>query len=67
MTEVSNGHTDMSAIADQAKEKTPSMPDVGHKLLAAGGDDVLKVIADGASTQDDPLKANMRAATELLG
>lgn len=67
MAEISEkGQHDTSAIAEKAKDKTPSVPDVGHKLLAAGGDDVMKILADGGSTQDDPLKANMRVTTEML-
>lgn len=53
-------------LQEKAKDKTPTMPDVGYKILAAGGDDVMKILADGGSTQDDYLKANMRATAEML-
>jgi len=69
MTEISEkGHHDANAIADKAKDNLPSMPDVGNKthILDAGGDDVLKILSDGGSTQEDPLKANMRVTTEML-
>lgn len=69
MTEISEkGQQDTNAIADKAKDKIPSLPDVGQKIhiLDAGGDDVLKILADGGSTQGDPLKANMRVTAEML-
>ena len=60
------GQHDANAIADKATDKTPSMPDVKTHILDAGGDDVLEILADGGSTQNDPSKANMRVATEML-
>jgi len=53
----------MTEVAEKAKEETS---DGSTKLLAAGGDDVMKVLSDGASTQEDALKANLRVATEAL-
>lgn len=53
----------MTEVAGKAKEETANG---STKLLAAGGDDVMKVLSDGASTQEDPLKANLRVATESL-
>lgn len=67
MAEISEkGLHETNVTAEKAKEKTPTMPDVGYKLLAAGGDDVMKILADGGSTQGDYLKANMRATAEML-
>lgn len=50
-----------NTMSGKASEKP-----LGHNILAAGGDDVLKVLSDGDSTEDDPLKANMRVTAEML-
>lgn len=63
------GQDDPIAIAKEKAAETipsPSSDGVGHKLLAAGGDDVLTVLSDGGESQEDPLKATMRVTTEML-
>lgn len=63
MTEVAEKIHHDTNVVRKAKEETS---DGSTKLFAAGGDDVMKVLSDGTSTQEDSLKANLRVATEAL-
>lgn len=57
----------VSEMAEKGRnDNSMNVSGPGHKILAAGGDDVIKILADGASTQEDPLKANLRVSTEML-
>lgn len=60
------GANQSSLTGTSAMDASSVMPNVGHKLLAAGGDDVFKVMADGGSSHNDAMKANMRVTAETL-